>query len=189
MSIPIIAAIAPALEALGAAAPAIEAGLSVVTTGLGYAGAQQEANNQNAAIKAANNVARKQAIADYDQITIAGKQAVDQAAEKNAEVAKQTAKTVATAKVAAGEGGVSGLSVDALLADVLGQEAGIKSSVEKNLTATGQQLQLEASNTGRAYRSTVKGRPLSAGPSALGAALQAGTGVLSAYRERLKIKE
>jgi hypothetical protein len=55
------------------------------------------------------------------------------ATEEKMRNAREAAKAVATARVAAGEGGVSGTSVNALLNDFLSQEARYRHSVTTNL--------------------------------------------------------
>lgn len=56
---------------------------------------------------------------------------------------REYAATKATATVAADESGVAGLSVDALLRDLAGQQASRQKAVDSNLSSTVAQLQAE----------------------------------------------
>jgi hypothetical protein len=68
--------------------------------------------------------------------------------------AREAAKAVATARVAAGEGGVSGTSVNALLNDFMAQEARYRDSVNTNLEYARDAIDYEQEST----HLTTKGR-------------------------------
>jgi hypothetical protein len=100
--------------------------------------------------------------------------------------ARAAAEARATARTAAGEAGVSGLSLDALITDFTRQESQYRYGVRRNLTLSTDQLTAESEGA----RATAMGRsaaipqlnlePLN-GPSFLGAALRIGGDALGAY--------
>jgi hypothetical protein len=103
--------------------------------------------------------------------------------ERNARAA---AEARATARTAAGEAGVSGLSLDALLGDFTRQESSYRYGVRRNLSISTDQLTAEMEGV----RATAQGRAASIprlnlepvnGPSYLGAALRIGGDALGAY--------
>lgn len=188
MSFPIIAAaMKTAFTAIGTYGSAISAGLAVGQTALSYQQANAMAKSQEAQNKATNDRARQYMIADMDNMTRAEQQAAAAAAQKQDANQINAAKTAATAKVAASQAGVSGLSVDALLGDIFGQEASIRDSVNQNLENTGLQMQQERESIARGFDNTVNTRPQPRHPSLLGAALEAGTGVIGAYKDQWKV--
>lgn len=141
--------------------------LGGATQGFQYYGQQQQADS-------AAKFQREQAIATNRQIIDTARRAnqsfVDQTKQLNIqqsqrqaqasqqlqEKQKQTRKAQATARVAAGEAGVSGLSVDALLSDYEAQSALFESSIQTNLANSQAALQTDISGlrTQRDQRAT-----------------------------------
>ena len=189
MSFPmIIPALKTAFAAIGSMAPAISAGISVASAGLGYAQAKGAADAQSESNAQANERARQYMIEDYDQMTRMEQQELAGASQKLQQNQVDSAKASASAKVSASAGGVGGLSVQALLGDIFGQEASIRDSVNQNLENTGQQLRSERGSIARNYETTINTRPQPQQPSLLGAALEAGTGVIGAYKDQWKVR-
>lgn len=95
---------------------------------------------------------------------------------------QQSAAAIATAATSAGEGGVSGLSVQNLLADFQGQEANYASRTNEQgkLVDAQAQSQQEALQSGTTYDKTSILSPVSA-PSFAGAALRIVGSGLDAY--------
>ncbi len=189
MSIPIIgAAMKSAFAALGSAGAAIQSGLAIGTAGLNY----MQAKGQAAAIEQsnaeANERARQYMIEDYDSLTRMEQQETAAASQRVNENQIEAKKAAASAQVAATAGGVSGLSVQALLGDIFGQEASIRDSVNQNLENTGQQINQERTSIQRGYTSTINTRQSAQNPSLLGATLEAGTGVIGAYKDQWKVR-
>jgi hypothetical protein len=182
------AALKTAFSAIGSAGAALQAGLSVGTTGLGYLQAKATADAQNAANAQANERARQYMIEDMDQTTRMGQQEIAAATQKLNQNQIDSRKTSASAQVAASSGGVSGLSVQALLGDIFGNEAAIRDSVNQNLENTGQQIAMERRSISRGYETTINTRPQPQQPSLLGTALEAGTGIVGAYKDQWKVR-
>ena len=182
-------------EPISATAAAVLSGLAIVTstvTGIvGYAGQQQQANQQ-AAYQATLVQQRNQQIAENQRL--AQQSYLQQANQFNfkqqqeAEKASQAIQTTqvdalqakARARVAAGESGVSGLSVENLLADFDRQDAVYRDSVRHNLQYSRLQYQEDI----KGLRAQAEGRyqemqpylpePITR-PSFLGTALSIGT--------------
>lgn len=189
MSIPAIAPILKtAFAGIGQYGSAISAALGVGSTALQYSQANAQAQIQAQQNREANDRARRNMIEDQDAMTRMEMQERAAATQKINQAQLDSARTEATARVAAGAGGVSGLSVDALLGDIFGNEAAIRDSVNQNLENTGAQLQSERRSLTRGYENTINTRPQVQKPSFLGAALEAGTSVMGAYKDELKLR-
>jgi hypothetical protein len=81
----------------------------------------------------------------------------------------------ATAQVAAGENGVSGMSVDALLADLSGKSGRYTSSVVTNYDNAEMAINNQRENIGIQAASAINGLKTPAAPDYAGAALRIGT--------------
>ncbi len=125
--------------------------------------------------------------ANYDQLMAMADQEQASAEQQIRENDTEALKATERAKAAAGESGVSGLSVDALLADMYGKQARFTDNVNQNLENSQQQIAFEIDNADRGYRSTVSSLPTIEKPNYAGYALQAGSGVFNAYKTHLKI--
>ena len=189
MSIPAIAPILKtAFAGIGQFGSTISAALGVGSTALQYQQANSAAKLQAQQNAEANDRARRNMIEDQDAMTRVEMQERAAAAQKINQTQLDAARTAASARVAASAGGVSGLSVDALLGDIYGNEASIRDSVNQNLEATGQQLRAERGSIMNSYENTINTRPSVDRPSLLGATLQAGTSVYGAYKDELKLR-
>lgn len=147
------------------------AALAISTSVLDYqaqdtqADAQEEYNKQ---IQKNAEVAHQN---DLEALRVQQQQDEDQAEEEifQNQVAARQARS--RAKTAAGESGVTGLSVDALLADFERQEANFKDAVTANLANRDQQRRLEENSALTRYQSRVNSRQPVSRPSLTGTAL------------------
>jgi hypothetical protein len=175
----------------------ISAGLGAVQSGMQYAGARQQYKMQ---VRAAQQQAelQKQSIAFAQkkaaiQVTTAQlerQQQKEAIAQEKGKVAKRGQAAVARAVVAAGEAGVSGLSVQALMDDYIRQQAGQVAALttQDKLYALRHGLNLE--QLAMASEQEIRGlsQPIQQPgpkPSALGAGLgilQAGLGGYGTYK-------
>jgi hypothetical protein len=188
MSIPLItAAVTKAFGALGAMGSGLQAALSVGTTLMGYQADRQMAKAENAAIAQANESAREQMVSNNDQLAKQADQAKAQATTKIVDIEREAKRRAATASVAAGEAGVTGLSVDALLADLYGQAGGMRDGVNQNLEAQSNEIARGYEENARSYKNTVQSRAKSPKPSLLGAGLRVFTGIADAYKDDLRV--
>lgn len=188
MSLPLLLApLASAFEAIGAAGPLLQATLGLGTTALSFAGQTQMANSQQAAIDQANADARVQTISDYDQLTRVGQQERAAATQKTTANLIDTKRAAATASASASEAGVGGLSVVGLLSDIYGQSARIQDGVNQNIDNTQQQLGVDFANTQRGLKNTLNTRPAVNRPSLVGALMEGTTAIGSAYKDKLRV--
>lgn len=141
MCIPALAAALPALST------GLMTGLQIASSAIGLVGqmqaqgAQEEANRRNYENQM---TAYRYNIANANLQKVQESQNLSQKKiENNAEVARRQA----TAKVAAGEAGVSGASVDALLAELGGRGGQANASAETNYLRTDQAIEADKMNS------------------------------------------
>jgi hypothetical protein len=182
-------------EPISATAAAVLSGLAIVTSTVsgivGYAGQQQQANQQ-AAYQAALVQQRNQQISENQRLAqqsyLQQANQVNLKQQQEGEAASQAIQSTqidalqakARARVAAGESGLSGLSVENLLADFDRQDAVYRDSVRHNL----QYSRLQSQEDIKGLRAQAEGRyqeiqpylpePITR-PSFLGTALSIGT--------------
>lgn len=189
MSLPLIgAAIGKAFTAIGSIGAGLQAAISVGSVALSYAQAKGQANAMEQANDEANERARRYMIDDYDSMTRMQQQETAAAGQRVHQNQLEARKAAASAQVASTAGGVSGLSVDALLSDIWGQEASMRDAVVQNLEATGQQLGTERTSIQRNYETSINTRQSPQHPSLFGSVLEAGAGVVGAYKDQWKIR-
>lgn len=172
------------LSALGATivsaagSAAASGSLALATTGLAIGGSLLEYQQQKSAYNA-NKVQATQSYSDsLNAIQRRQEQEQQASAENRLQNEREYDATKARATVAAGEAGVSGLSVNALLNDLAGQQAHRQGMIDTNLAWTTEQLQDEKTGA----RSTMQSRINSLqNPSGLGLALTIGGQALGGY--------
>lgn len=138
---------------------------------------------QNAADVRQSQIANREAdmrdreylLEDYDQIGKARLTERQAAAEEVEGAAVAGMKARATARVSAGEAGVGGMSVEALLRDIYGQEAKIRNGVNQNLDNTESELDMQMRGAQRNTINRMASRTRYAAPNKLAAALKIGT--------------
>jgi hypothetical protein len=176
--------LAPAAAAGGAAAgsaaasaattaaitAAITTAVSVAATAATTIMQQSAAAKQNealskAATKSANNKAQQ------EQTALIQKQIASQQEEMNSSI--DAAKARATARTAAGEAGVSGLSVDALINDYTATESRYRDSLKQNMEWETQQFKNRVEGHNIDAQNMYTTNKMNA-PSYLGAALRIG---------------
>ena len=114
------------------ALPLLSAGLSIAQAGAGYSAETQKANAQNAAWQSNFNNSIKAQENRYDSINNNTRQ--EHASADADLMAKQvdSLQKEATARVAAGQSGVSGLSTNAILGDYLARQGRQADAVQQN---------------------------------------------------------
>lgn len=195
MSLPLILTTLKA--AIGLAAPtaqvaslasAVSAGLSVASAAAGYGQASAQADAQAATNANITEIARQDMVDGVDRINLRQSQEIAAATEQQVDHQNAATRAVASAKVGASGSGVTGFSVDALLGDLYGQHATNRDRINMNLDNNVEQLGAEREALGTNYTRTVASLPSVQKPSAVGYGLQAGIGVLDAYKDRLKAR-
>jgi hypothetical protein len=168
------------------AALAIVGGLQA---GVQFAGARRQAKAQ-AAYQAQTAAAEQQrALQEQTSIRMRQAQEKEATARELEQVSRKSQEALARARVAAGDAGVAGASVQALMDDYTRQEAGYRAATlrQQELRGVGTQLGLEQAGLASQQRLIGINQPINK-PSVLGAVLQAGSQAMSGYSTGLDIK-
>lgn len=162
------------LDPISAATLAISAASSVA----GFAQKQQEADAQNARYK--QNYINSLAAARDNQRQLTDRQMQEQeaTAQKDHQVLVEGAQRAADVSVSAAGGGVAGLSVDSLIADVGRNVALNRANLARNYEMTAAQLQEQKIATVTTAESRINSVAQASSPSFAGTALEiAGAGI------------
>lgn len=164
--------------------PTTMAILSVASTAASFVGQQQAASAQ----ESANNSARNLAIQNQNLQIRALQNAEDEenrrATESLIDNSRAAEAAKATGLVAAGESGVSGLSIDALLGDLDRQEGENKQDVLQTQDFGQRQRQLDREGLGITAQSQINQLPIVQYPSFIGSAIEAGASGYSSYQKQ-----
>lgn len=155
--------------------------------------ANAQAEHQANVMEQTQENARRSHLLEIDQINKRIEQERAAASQSLTENAVEAAKARSTARVSAGEAGVSGISVDALMADFNRQEAVYRHGVRENLLRTTDQLQLEKKASGARRQSRINSafssqRPVQR-PSFLQPALAIGGAGVDYFRQTRNLKD
>jgi hypothetical protein len=183
---PISLAVGSALGATGSATAVGMVGASTLlgagSSIAGYAGQRRQAKQQ-AAYQAQSIAAaqRKEGFQRTSEILEAQQKRLA-LAQETGKITKAAREKLASATVSAGEAGVSGLSVQALMDDYVRQQAGLQAAVTTQEKLYGLQSGMSLQQIGLASQQEILGlsQPISK-PSLLTTGLQAISGGLSGY--------
>jgi len=163
---------------------------SVASPLVSYVGQRQQARQQ-AQFQAQAAAAERQRFMQ-EQTSLRMRQAQEQEAvgRELEQVSRKSQAALARARVSAGEAGVAGASVQALMDDYMRQEAGYRSALarQQELGEIGTGMQLEQAGFATQQRQIGLSQPI-ARPSILTAGLGALQSGLSGYRTGLSIQE
>ena len=167
---------------------AIGAIAGVASAGAGYIGQRQQAKAQAAYQAQSAAAERQRALQEQSSIRMRQAQEQEATARELEQVSRKSQEALARARVSAGEVGVAGASVQALMDDYTRQEAGYRAATlrQQELTGVGTQLGLEQAGLASQQRLIGIQQPISK-PSFLTAGLSAISGGLSGYRAGLDI--
>ena len=189
---PIIAAVGATAANSAAAAGSAIAGLSTATkislalgaaqAGMQIQGQRQQAKTQAEVQRRASAAERQRYLHEVSSMRIQQGQEQVAAAQKMSESARKAMEARATARVSAGEAGVAGLSVDALINDLTRQEAEYSFNVQKQaqMSDVNRQLQLRDAGLGFTNNMLRINKPIEQ-PNYLGAALSGAQTGMSTY--------
>jgi len=156
--------------------------VGVASAGAGYIGQRQQAKAQ-AAYQAQSIAAaqKKEGFQRTSQI-LESQQKRLALAQETGKITKAAQEKLASATVSAGEAGVSGLSVQALMDDYVRQQAGLQAAVTTQEKLYGLQTGMSLQQIGLASQQEILGlsQPINR-PSLLLSGLQAVSGGLSGY--------
>jgi len=183
---PISIAVGSALGATGSATAVGMVGASTLlgagSSIAGYAGQRRQAKQQAAFQAQSIAAAQKKAGFQRTSQILEAQQKKLALAQESAKITKKARETLASATVSAGEAGVSGLSVQALMDDYVRQQAGLQAAVTTQEKLYGLQTGMGLQQLGLASQQEILGlsQPISK-PSLLTSGLQAVSGGLSGY--------
>ena len=177
---------ASAATATSAGIAATSGMLGIASAGLQYAGQRQQAKAQAEFQKQSIAAAQKKKAMQETAAVLERQQQVEAVAQEKGKVAARGEAIRSRAVVAAGEAGVSGLSVQALMDDYIRQQAGQVAALTSQDKLYALRHGLNLQQLGMASEQEILGlsRPIEQ-PSALGASLQAlsaGVGAYGSYR-------
>lgn len=160
----------------------ISIGLAVAQTGATIMGQRQMASAQERAQANASKAERQRYLHEVSSMRIQQGQEQVAAAQRLQESTKKAREARATARVSAGEAGVAGLSVDALINDLTRKEAEYNFNTQKQLQMSdvNRTMQLEQAGLGFTNNMLRINKPIEQ-PNYLGAALSGAQTGLSTY--------
>ena len=164
--------------------------LGAGSAGASFVGQRQQAKQQMAYQRQASIAEQKRAQQEQTSIRMRQGQENEATAREINEMSKKAREAVSTAKVSAGESGVSGVSVDALLTDYENQSLAYNMGITRQQEMKDVQAGLAMTDAGfRTVNNQIGiNRPVSR-PNFLEGALSVSSSGLSGYRTGLEIKK
>jgi len=150
----------------------IAIGMAVAQTAMTISGQKQAASAQAAAQANASKAERQRYLHEVSSMRIQQGQEQVAAAQRLQESSKKAMEARATAKVSAGESGVAGLSVDALINDLTREEAQYNFNTQEQLEMSDVNRTLQLRDAGLGFTNNMLriNKPIEQ-PNYLGAAL------------------
>ncbi len=160
----------------------ITIGLAVAQTGATIMGQRQAAKTQEKVQANASKAERQRYLHEVSSMRIQQGQEQVAAAQRLQESTKKAREARATARVSAGEAGVAGLSVDALINDLTRKEAEYNFNTQKQLQMSDVNRTLQLRDAGLGFTNNMLriNKPIEQ-PNYLGAALSGAQTGLSTY--------
>lgn len=158
---------------------------SVASTVASVSAQQEAANQQEKANQRQYDNTMRAYAANVNQTNAEHMQQREASIQKLEENNMAARAAKATANVSAGEAGVSGLSVDALLADLSGKQGRYTSSVTTNYENAEMAINNQRENIGINAASQINQLKTPQAPDYLGAALKIGTTAYDYYNPRV----
>jgi len=155
---------------------AVAGGVSAAVQAKNAADAQEEANEASRGLIVRNQALQIQALQNQED------EDTKRATEAQLDAQRQANAAVSSARVSAGESGVAGLSVDALLNDLNFQGNENSFDIAENLDFKQRQRQLEIEGLGITTESQINQLPAVQQPDYLGIALNTGANAFSAHQ-------
>jgi len=169
--------------------PVALAVLGGVQSGLQFAGQHRQAKQQAQFQQRAAEAERQRSLMEQRSARMRQAQEQEATAREIGEVSKKAREAMATASVSAGESGVAGLSVDALLDDYVRQEADYRMGVTRQQEMKNLQTELALTDAGlRSQNRLIDiNRPINR-PSFLTGAMNVASSAISGGRTGLELK-
>ena len=159
------------------------AAIGIASQGLSFMGASADADAQNDRAAANANAARSSSVDEFDGLLARRNETNEAAAEEGLETELTSLERMAMARTSAGENGVQGISVDALLGDI-SRAAGDDLSVQdRNLGFSQAQLGREAEGIRAAAGNRISSVSTVSGPSPFALGLGIAGSALGEYND------
>ena len=160
----------------------ISIGMAVASTAMQVSGQRQMAKTQARVQANASAAERQRYLQEVSSMRVQQGQEQVAAAQRINESAKKAREARATARVSAGEAGVAGLSVDALINDLTREEAEYSFATQQQtqMNDVGRSMQLQNAGLGFTNNMLRINRPIEQ-PDYLGAALSGAQTGMSTY--------
>jgi len=155
--------------------------LSIGQSYMAYQGQQQQYKQQKKMNEVNQANAHQDMLSAFSDTNRRMSQAEEKAAQDVWDAQRETRKRRARARVAAGEAGVSGSSVEALLSDIDHQGAEYAGDVNQNTDMSLAQLSRAQEGHRATYRNRVAGMPSPIRPNKMALGLQIGSAGLDGY--------
>lgn len=155
--------------------------ISAATTVTEHIAQAEQAQQHNTWMKQNQEAAQANLNQEYTALQTRQIQEEDAAAVEKQAVSREARAARAASMVSAGEAGVSGLTVDALLADIYGREAEYKDRVNQNTGFTTANLQAEMRGSRARAQDRINSIQPMNGPSPIASALKIGGAGLSSF--------
>jgi hypothetical protein len=160
--------------------------MTALSATAGQQQARQGAKAQTRMYEANNANANKAVVDAYQQNQTRAFQEKAAASDAIQQRRLEETKQLSTGRVAAGEAGITGLSVDALLAEISGNAGRDVSTVDQNLDWTLDQLSNQQKGAQSQAQSQINSMAPGSKPSGWSAALQIGQGAVAGYGHHQK---
>jgi multidrug efflux pump subunit AcrA (membrane-fusion protein) len=162
--------------------PIIAVGLGIAQAGMQIQGQRQQAKTQAKVQKNASAAERQRYLQEVSSMRIQQGQEQVAAAQRIQESTRKAREARSTARVSAGEAGVAGLSVDALINDLTREEASYNFATQQQtqMNDVNRTIQLDQAGLGFTNNMLRINRPIEQ-PNYLGAALGGAQTGLSTY--------
>ena len=157
--------------------------ISAATTVTDYMAQAEQTEQHNRMVRQNQEAAQANLRQEYTAVQTRQIQEEDAAAVEKQSVSREARGARAAAMVSAGESGVSGLSVDALLADIYGKEAEYKDRVTQNTGFTTQNLTAEMDGLKAKAQDRINSIQPMNGPNPLASALKIGAAGVNSYTQ------
>lgn len=155
--------------------------MSAVSAVAGFAAQQQQAEAQNQHYRNNRDAANKAAVNSYAANQNRALQERKAASQEQQNLQTDAMRARSTATVAAGEAGVTGLSVDALIADYYGQEGRYERTLSNNYQMQAEYLRSEQEVTRAQAEGRINSVQQAQPPSFADAAIRIFGGAIDAY--------
>jgi len=167
---------------IGAVGAVLSAGLSIAGSMASYSAAQEAADAQNQYYMQNAREAQRAATDSYVSQNIRLHQEKEASDQKTFENSVEALRKRGTARTAAGEAGVSGLSVDALVGDIFAQEGRQQMAVDSQYQMNRQDVLSQMDETRARAQARINSVQRANSPSAASYLIQGLSGAVGAFK-------